>query len=571
MHPAKRFLDFISRPFTEYLPWTLIWFVLLVAQDLVTCAYYSWKSYIARPLFLMVYDGWVTYVLILACLLLSARLPRFRQFLLTLVTACVIVFAMGGVFLHLRLGQYWNGSIFAVILATTPDEAMNFVLTYVCSWPVLLCFVAFVALAVLYVRVAHRLRFVPRPLAWGLSIVCLLLLPYWGPAYSFSIEHNNDYYYRMFCPPCTFMTYQAVIGTSMMGEKCDQCLLAQQGLEAECATDEPLQIVLVIGESFIRSHSSLYGYYLPTNPRLAQQDSLLCFDNVTTSHNMTYMAFTNMLSMASVDDTLQWYQVPLLPALFRQAGYHTVLYSNQFSAIQPFDAVKAIIGFIDRPDIMQCCFDHQNPHCYEDWDFIDRYAEDCSRFETGQHRFTIVHLKGQHFEFKEHFPKDRVHFTRDDIRRPDLTGQERQIVADYDNATLFNDSVVSAIFPHYADQNMVLVYLSDHGEEAYDYQRRYGRSFNFDEMPVGSIRSQIDIPFMVYASPLFRATYPETWSRLQRAVHRPFQSDDLPHLLLDLAHIKTPWYVDQRNPLSDSYNESRIRTYNEGRLYPERE
>ena len=55
-------------------------------------------------------------------------------------------------------------------------------------------------------------------------------------------------------------------------------------------------------------------------------------------------------------------------------------------------------------------------------------------------------------------------------------------MAHYDNATRWNDEVVDRILSNFANEDAVVVYFSDHGEEVYDGSiSLYGRIH--DEQP----------------------------------------------------------------------------------------
>lgn len=41
--------------------------------------------------------------------------------------------------------------------------------------------------------------------------------------------------------------------------------------QSHVSVDDSLNVVYVIGESYIKCHSQLYGYYLPTTPNLYQE------------------------------------------------------------------------------------------------------------------------------------------------------------------------------------------------------------------------------------------------------------------------------------------------------------
>ena len=78
--------------------------------------------------------------------------------------------------------------------------------------------------------------------------------------------------------------------------------------------------------------------------------------------------------------------------------------------------------------------------------------------------------------------------------------------------------------------------LSDHGEEVFDYAHRNGRIHDATLSP-DCCRHQYEIPFMIWMSDRYRAARPELAAAIARAVDRPYMTDDLPHLLLDLAGL----------------------------------
>ena len=67
-------------------------------------------------------------------------------------------------------------------------------------------------------------------------------------------------------------------------------------------------------------------------------------------------------------------------------------------------------------------------------------------------------------------------------------------MAHYDNATRWNDEVINRILRNFANEDAVVVYFSDHGEEVYDGSLPlYGRIH--DEQPSAEvIRHEYEIP-----------------------------------------------------------------------------
>ena len=135
---------------------------------------------------------------------------------------------------------------------------------------------------------------------------------------------------------------------------------------------------------------------------------------------------------------------------------------------------------------------------------------------------------------------------------------ERRIVADYDNAVRYNDRVVGEILDRCRTRDAVVVYLSDHGEEVFDYAHRNGRIHDATLSP-DCCRHQYEIPFMIWMSDRYRAARPELAAAIARAVDRPYMTDDLPHLLLDLAGLSCHWFDPTRSVVNDRFDASRPR------------
>lgn len=132
-------------------------------------------------------------------------------------------------------------------------------------------------------------------------------------------------------------------------------------------------------------------------------------------------------------------------------------------------------------------------------------------------------------------------------------------MADYDNATLYNDSIVNEIIDMYKDKDAIILYFSDHGDEANDYRPHLGRESNPISKGAPGLHCQFDIPFFIYLTDSCRLLHPELERKIAQSTHRPFMVDDLPHLLLDIAGILTPWFQPSRSLINDKFNTHRRR------------
>ena len=210
--------------------------------------------------------------------------------------------------------------------------------------------------------------------------------------------------------------------------------------------------------------------------------------------------------------------------------------------------------------VSSCLFDDRNSRTHPFDEGLLRDYDALHKQHPYKHQFTIFHLMGQHVDYLGRFPRrTRRRFTPADYCRPDLPKERQQINADYDNAVLYNDSVVDQILRRFEQQEAVVIYMPDHGEECFnDSLGIYGR-LHSAQIDRRIAREEFEIPFWIWTSDSFRSTHPDEWAAIRRYRHRPYMIDLLPHLLLRLGGIHTPLYRRQYDLLDSIYNERRPR------------
>lgn len=324
------------------------------------------------------------------------------------------------------------------------------------------------------------------------------------------------------------------------------------------------QLVLIIGESYNRYRSQLYGYGRPTTPRQLERmrdSSLIAFTDVVAPWNLTSFVFKHTFSLHDVGDEGLWCDAPLFPELFRRAGYHVTFLTNQFLpklGEQVFDFSGGF--FLNDPQLSAAMFDDRNQctHPYDEGLLRDYDA--LLKKQHYDHQLTIFHLMGQHVDYLGRFPrKTRRHFSPADYHRTDLSEDRQQINADYDNAVLYNDSVVDQILHRFEQENALVIYMPDHGEECFnDSTDLFGRQHS-TAIDYRLAREEFEIPFWIWASESYREDHPDIWAAIRQYSHRPYMTDLLPHTLLSLAGIHTPLYRKERDVLHADYDKQRPR------------
>lgn len=321
-------------------------------------------------------------------------------------------------------------------------------------------------------------------------------------------------------------------------------------------------IVLVIGESYNRHHSSLYGYDKRTTPRQqrrARQGSLVPFTDVVAPWNLTSFVFKHLFSLYTVGDKGDWCDYPLFPELFRKAGYHVTFLTNQFLP-QAKEAVYDFSGgfFLNNPELSQAQFDTRNTTLFRyDAGLINNY--DKLKTENREHNLIILHLKGQHVEYRTRYPHDRIVFTEDDYDRPGYTAKEKRIMAHYDNAVLYNDSIVDQIIRRFEKQDAIVIYVPDHGEECYGEGVHFCGRMHSAEITARLAHEEFEIPFWIWCSRDYIKRHPDVYRRIKQVKDKRYMTDALAHTLLWLGGIDTQWYRDSLDILSPQYDEMRPR------------
>ena len=342
-----------------------------------------------------------------------------------------------------------------------------------------------------------------------------------------------------------------------------QLLAASDKIQVDSCSFRVPNIVLVIGESYNKHHSQLYGYDKPTTPRqlvLQEEGSLVAFTDVVSTWNLTSFVFKHMLSLYAVGDSGEWCDKPLFPEMFRKAGYHVTFITNQFQS-KANEAVYDFSGgfFLNDPELSQRQFDTRNTRLYPYDEGLLKEYDKLAKEDT-DHNLIILHLMGSHLMYKSRYPqKTRKYLTAKMYNRPELTNKQRMILADYDNSLRYNDSIVTTVTQRFMDKDAVVIYMPDHGEEMFDEKPyTYGRNHSAN-INKRLARYEMEIPFWIWGSPRYRENHPYGWQAIQNAKDRPMMVDALPHLLLSLAGISTPLYRADLNIISPEYNQKRPR------------
>lgn len=543
-----------------------------------------------------------------ACAVLTAIPAKVRRWVRLALYVVLYGVALTDVFCFWKFGSVISPSMLMLVGETDSREAGEFLSTYlsldVLSSPVAWIMLLFILhslvdlrkplcrlLKVDYAKLQARfhfgfLRFFHRYMLYpecGMLVLALLawsVVTSWGNKRGMahlmtadtigSIEHiltepdHGEFYlpiYRL-----AFSVYS----NHLASQQVDKCVAASKRVVVDSCSFRSPTIVLIIGESYSKAHCQLYGYPQKDTPRqrrLERGGWLTKFNDVVSCWNLTSFVFKNVLSMHVVGEKGEWCDYPLFPELFRKAGYQVTFLTNQF-LLAAGQAVYDFSGgfFLNDPVLSKAQFDLRNTSLHR---FDEGLLSDYDNFlNEGKinlkgNNLIIFHLIGQHVSYNTRYPKDRAKWHADDYKelRPDIAGDHyrRRMIAAYDNACLYNDSIVTQIVKRFEDKDAIVVYMPDHGEEIFEPGRDIICRNHSAAVDWPLAHYEFEVPFWIWCSRKYAHREPEVFKAIKDAKNRRFMTDALPHMMVWLAGISSKDYNDKYNLLSPNYDESRPR------------
>uniref|UniRef100_UPI000CF05F6F phosphoethanolamine transferase n=1 Tax=Helicobacter sp. 'CLO3_human' TaxID=2020249 RepID=UPI000CF05F6F len=346
-------------------------------------------------------------------------------------------------------------------------------------------------------------------------------------------------------------------------------------------------VILIIGESTQRNYLNLYGYPLPTTPKLkALRDSqnLFIFNDVISPAVHTDESLRQVLTFGNYEnEQTPWHQQMNIVDTMKIAGYKTFWLSNQEPVSIYGNSPQAIAKRADHLAYTTLA-DSYAAGVLKDEKILELLESRDIVKAMGKNNFFVFHLMGTHFDYNGRYTSKFAQFSAESLKQSQLnylapfweqtptntqnptnalipanvnptplTNSQSTIKSQYLNAVLYNDFVVSEIIKRFADKETIIFYLSDHGEEIYDFRNSVGHSFNMVS------RYMVEVPFMIYVSDSLKKSYPQLVGRITQAQNLPFMSDDFLHAFFDLLEIQVADLQPQRSLFNKKFDKSRAR------------
>lgn len=299
----------------------------------------------------------------------------------------------------------------------------------------------------------------------------------------------------------------------------------------------PENVVMIIGESYAKSQSSLYGYDKLTNPKLAclhSDGELKVFQNVNCYAFLTIPSIKSIMAAYTDDSAVDWYRCLTLIDVMSRAGYTTCWISNQSKKGLADNEVGRYAELCDVEYFVGNKYSGLNRKNLDEeiLPLLQNYIS-----KSSGKNFIIIQMMGSHHDFSWRYPKTYSIFKAEDYSEThkNLSQNNRKLLAEYDNSVLYNDSVVYEIMHSFADREAVVFYFPDHGIDAFKSSNNYiGHAHSVKSQEFGR-----QIPFMVYTTGRFKDKFPLLEERINKAVDIPYRTDSVMYTIMDVAGIET--------------------------------
>ena len=530
----KKIVNILLLPFREH-------FMLFLVLSLLTAfahsvGYFTTVNFLTFSSFVAIIMHCISLSYIATLLISLIRKKVIRRIVLAIILIYVVIDFIVNFYCAFYLHLLFDNDVALLIKETDPSEAGEFFSSLVPAWIVLTITGVFALIILSWWFMKKRdLKFnlgkKASVLALGIVAICMMgNLRVWevwefGPFSPIHTFAQND-------NPSDLRLYYT-----------------HPQLQFDENQELPTNLVLIIGESFGRSHSSIYGYEKMTNPLLAKlkDDQLLFyFDSIYSPASQTAKSLRYMLSTYDLPDEgkdKKWFEYISLIELMDECGFDCYWFGNQGRVGDHNGPTRAYAQACDHQWFLQ----KDNILDQSDVVLVDSTSQYVSQISHKNHNFIVYHMKGSHFDYSKRYPPEFARFTVNDY--PSDPESHRLVLSSYDNSILYNDYIVNQLMAFFKDTESIIIYLSDHGQVMYrnskdpDYYA-HGRKEDPVDYACGT-----EIPFFIYASPLYQQKHPEIMERIKYRQDHPenWNSDDLPYFILDLIGVKEINHEDIRS------------------------
>ena len=327
--------------------------------------------------------------------------------------------------------------------------------------------------------------------------------------------------------------------------------------------------IFVVGESGSRNMMGIYNKAYDSTPlcqKLIDSGNMFAFTDTISMKSVTALCIPPLLSfMDNENTTTDLSKFDSIVDVFNKADFQTFWVSNHEKLTKDM-SYATMLGMKSNHYAhtakVSGCSEYVPWLCTKDEVVLKPLDEYKEKFlEQHKKNFLVFHLMGSHARYIDRYPESFAKYTTKDIKDTRYGSEVKKSIAEYLNSIYYTDYILNEIINRFKDDDAILVYAPDHGEEL-------GEGGFFGHGPSNVSQYMVQIPLLVWVSDKYKEKRPENVERIKRALNRPFMTDNLSHAIIDMAGITTKQFEATKSVVNDAFTE-RPRIVTNGKKYEE--
>ena len=299
----------------------------------------------------------------------------------------------------------------------------------------------------------------------SIALIAVCLLPFGDQYASFFRQHKLV---RSYTNPITPIYSVVKLGMDYMDELNRPDTMTAHAVDAKrtntVGNAKPKLMVFVVGETVRADHIGLNGYKRDTMPLLASQPDIYSFKDATSCGTSTAYSVPCMFSYANREDydvDTAEYNENVLDTLNKQ-GVNVIWRDNNSNSK----------GVADRVTFEDYKTPEVNPNCdseCRDIGMLDGFDKLVKSDTAPKDTLILLHQMGNHGPaYYKRYPKAFEEYKPVCMTNELSKCDAQSVINGYDNAIRYTDyflnTVIDTLKPYQQDYDVVMVYISDHGE-----------------------------------------------------------------------------------------------------------
>ena len=315
-------------------------------------------------------------------------------------------------------------------------------------------------------------------------------------------------------------------------------------------------IIFIIGESESRHFMGMYNPQYDSTPlcnKLIESGNMFAFTDTISMKSSTAQVMTPLLSfMENTTETTDLTKFDPIVDVFSKAGYQAFWISNHEKITKDLSYATYMSSRCNYSTFTSKSagnVEHISRLCLKDeviLPVLDEYIK--KQVPQKDKNLFCIQIMGSHIRYKDRVPENYNKFQYTDVKEDKLDDNQKKTVAEYLNTIYYTDYIINEILTRFADKDAMMIYVSDHGEEMW-------QSGFVGHGPTSVSKYMVDIPFLIWVSDKYKEKRPDNVQRIKNSLNKPFMTDSLVHVMLDLAGIETKQYDPTKSVINQAYKE----------------